>query len=227
MSVLIIAAHPDDEVLGCGGTIARLAQQGKPVDILILGEGITSRYGNSDVHNETKLNSLHTQAHRVGDMLGARSVTLAKLPDNQFDTIALLSVVRLIEGSIERLQPSVVYTQHGGDLNVDHAVTFRATLTATRALAGCSVRSVYAYEVRSSTEWAHQQFAPVFHPNTFVDISDTLEMKIAAMQHYESEARDYPHPRSPQALRATAQYWGSVSGMPAAEAFQLIRSIEA
>ncbi|MCX7047840.1 MAG: PIG-L family deacetylase, partial [Candidatus Sumerlaeota bacterium] len=119
----------------------------------------------------------------------------------------------------------VVFTQHGGDLNVDHSQTFRATLTATRTMAGCPVKTVYAYEVASSTEWAFQKLSPVFHPNVFFDISHTLEKKIKAMRVYESEARAFPHPRSSEALRAIAIRWGSVSGLGAAEAFELVREI--
>jgi LmbE family N-acetylglucosaminyl deacetylase len=147
------------------------------------------------------------------------------LPDNRFDTLPMLEVVKLIEELVERLKPETVYTQHGGDLNVDHVVTFRATLTATRPVLGCPVKAVYAYEVASSSEWAFQQFSPTFQPSMFVDISQTLELKIRAMQTYESEARAFPHPRSPEALRAAAHRWGTVVGLPAAEAFHLIRKI--
>jgi LmbE family N-acetylglucosaminyl deacetylase len=126
---------------------------------------------------------------------------------------------------VSDLQPSAVYTQHGGDLNIDHLVTYRATLTATRPMEGTPVKAVYAYEVASSTEWAFQKFSPPFHPSVFVDINDTLEKKIEGMQHYESEARPFPHPRSPEALRAIAHRWGSVVGLKAAEAFEVVREI--
>ena len=137
----------------------------------------------------------------------------------------LLEVVKVIEGLVQRLKPEIVYTQHGGDLNIDHVVAFRATLTATRPTAGQPVKVVYAYEVASSSEWAFQQFRPLFHPNVFVDIEKTLDLKIRAMQTYESEARLFPHPRSPEALRAVAQHWGSVVGLRAAEPFQCVRDV--
>jgi len=222
-SVLVVAAHPDDEVLGCGGTIARLADEGHAVHILILGEGVTSRYGDPAQAKQSDLQALHKQAEAVAASLGACGVSLAKLPDNRFDTVALLDIVKVIEEQVERCKPAVVYTQHGGDLNIDHALTFRATLTATRPMAGSSVERVFAYEVRSSTEWAFRQFAPAFAPTTFVDISTTLERKLRAMEMYEGESRAFPHPRSGRALKATAEYWGSVSGLQAAEAFQLVR----
>ena len=157
--------------------------------------------------------------------MGARDLFMYNLPDNRFDTVPLLDVVKIIEELVEKLQPDTVYTQHGGDLNIDHVVTYRATLTATRPMVGTPVKTLYAYEVASSTEWSFQQFSPVFHANAFVDISETLETKIAAMQVYESEARAFPHPRSPEALRAIAQRWGSVVGLHAAEAFQVIYAI--
>ena len=225
MNVLVIAAHPDDEVLGCGGTIRRLADEGHVIHIAILGEGITSRYTQRDHADQGLVAQLHNRSQEVADSLGAAKLSLFALPDNRFDTVAILDVVKIIEGLVEELRPSVVYTQHGGDLNVDHVVTYRAALTATRPMEGQSVRAVYAYEVASSTEWAFQQFSPLFQPNMFVDIGATLEAKVQAMQAYESEARPFPHPRSPEALRATARRWGSVVGVQAAEAFQCIRDI--
>jgi LmbE family N-acetylglucosaminyl deacetylase len=147
-------------------------------------------------------------------------------PDQKLDALPLLEVTHAIEREIERLQPDTIFTQHGGDLNQDHVITYRATLTATRPMAGGCVRCVYAYEVPSSTEWSFQRFAPHFRPSVFFDIAGTLEVKIAAMQIYESEARDFPHPRSPQALKAIAHRWGSVAGLHAAEAFELVREIK-
>lgn len=225
MKVLVVAAHPDDEVLGCGGTMARLAAEGHDVYIAILGEGITSRYTKREDADLALVEELQGCSARVAKLLGARELFTYSLPDNRFDTTALLDVVKIIEDLVRQLAPEVVYTQHGGDLNVDHGVIYRATLTATRPLEGCTVREVYGYEVASSTEWAFQRFSPPFHPNSFVDISGTLETKIQAMQCYESEARPFPHPRSPEALRAIARRWGSVVGLQAAEAFELVRAV--
>ncbi|HEX3144481.1 MAG TPA: PIG-L deacetylase family protein [Pyrinomonadaceae bacterium] len=226
MNILVIAAHPDDEVLGCGGTIGRLTQEGHDVSIAILGEGITSRSAQRENANPEDLKSLQAQTRKVAQALGAREPFTFGLPDNRFDTLALLDIVKIIEKLIDQIEPQVIYTQHGGDLNVDHSAVYRATLTATRPMAGCPVKQLYAFEVPSATEWAFQQFAPAFHPNVFVDISATLELKINAMQIYDNEARAFPHPRSSEALRAIARRWGSVSGLPAAEAFHLVRSIQ-
>lgn len=225
MTILVLAAHPDDEVLGCGGTMARLAHEGHEVHVAILGEGVTSRYADRAEADAKLLRDLHGDSRRVADLLGAKKLHMFGLPDNRFDSVPMLDVVKVVERLIDDLRPEVVYTQHGGDLNVDHVVLFRATLTATRPMRDSPVREVYAYEVASSSEWAFQQFEPRFQPNTFVDITATLEAKVAAMEAYESEARAAPHPRAPESLRAAARRWGSVVGVQAAEAFQLVRRV--
>lgn len=223
--VLVIAAHPDDEVLGCGGTAARLVAEGHDVHFAILGEGMTSRHSQRADADAKQLSVLHQQARAAAAKVGVKSVALHNLPDNRLDTVPLLEVVKLIEGVVDRMKPEVIYTHHAGDLNVDHGVIHRAVLTATRPTAGQSVLEIYAFEVPSSTEWAFQRIEPCFRPNVFVDITHTIEAKIAAMQCYESEARKFPHPRSPEALRAIATRWGSVVGCAAAEAFELVRSV--
>jgi LmbE family N-acetylglucosaminyl deacetylase len=225
MKALVVAAHPDDEVLGCGATVARLGQEGHEVHIAIIGEGITSRHADRGQADAGQLALLHRNARAAADKIGASEVTLYKLPDNRLDTVALLDVVKLVEELVNKLNPEVIYTHHPGDLNVDHGVVHRAVLTATRPFPGQPVREIYVFEVPSSTEWAFQRFEPSFRPNVFVDVTGTLEAKIAAMECYESEARPFPHPRSPDALRAIATRWGSVAGCHAAEAFELVRSV--
>ena len=225
MRVLVVAAHPDDEVLGCGGTMARLVNEGHEVHIAIMGEGITSRHGQPQEADRDQLSRLHRQAQSAAGKIKASDVVLCKLPDNRLDTVALLDVVKLVEDMVQKLKPEIVYTHHPGDLNIDHGVVHRAVLTATRPMAGQPVREIYAFEVPSSTEWAFHRVEPCFRPNVFVDVSGTLETKIEAMACYESEARKFPHPRSPEALRAIAARWGSVVGCQAAEAFELVRSV--
>ena len=223
--VLVVAAHPDDEVLGCGGTIARLARGKRDVHIVILGEGATSRHAQGDQAAVPAVRLLERQSEQVGRLLGAKDVRTHGLPDNSFDTVPLLQIAKLIEEAIDSIKPGTVYTHHGGDLNADHSLSHRATLIATRPTPDSPVKAVYAYEVPSSTDWALSGVTPAFHPNVFVDIAGTLNQKVEAMRLYESEVREFPHPRSEEALVANARRWGSVAGVHAAEAFVLVRSV--
>lgn len=225
MNILVIAAHPDDEVLGCGGAIARHAEQGDSISILILANGLTSRVGFDSAREQEQLRVHHERADRAGKLLGAREVNIVGFPDQKLDMVPLLEITQRIESEVRRVRPEIVFTHHGGDLNMDHVMTFRATMTATRPVAGNFLRALYAYEIPSSTEWAFRQFSPAFHANVFVDIEKSLEKKIEAMQIYESEAREFPHPRSPEILRATARRWGSHVGLAAVEAFQCVWEI--
>jgi LmbE family N-acetylglucosaminyl deacetylase len=225
MNILVVAAHPDDELLGCGGTAARLAKERHSVYMAILGEGITSRNAKREEAKASALQDVKACSQRVADLLGVKDLSLQGLPDNRFDSLPLLDVVKIVEGLVERYDPEAIYTHHGGDLNVDHQVVSRAVLTATRPIVGQPVRELYMFEIASSTEWAFQQLAPIFRPNVFVDISETLPLKLKGMQLYESEARQFPHPRSNEALTAIAQRWGSVAGLKAAEAFEAVRLI--
>lgn len=222
--ILVVAAHPDDEVLGCGGSIAAFSRS-HDVHIVILGEGLSARSSRRGDADRAAIDALHAQAADVGHMLGAKSVTVEALPDNRFDEVAVLDIVKRVERVVDSLHPQIIYTQHPGDLNIDHSVTFRAVMTATRPTGGCSVEDVYTFEVASSTEWSFQQFQPTFRPNVFVDISHTIDAKIRAMEAYATEVRQFPHPRSSEALRVQARRWGAVVGMEYAEAFELVRSI--
>ena len=225
MTVLVVAAHPDDEVLGCGGTISRLTQEGQQVYVAILGEGITSRYAQRGDADSRLVERLHNCSRRVAEMIGVTKLFMYSLPDNRFDTVPLLDIIKIVDDLIDKLNPSIVYTHHAGDLNIDHSLLSRAVLTATRPLPGSSVRSVYTFEVLSSTEWSFQYLQPTFRANTFVDIEKHIGVKIDAMKMYEEEARPFPHPRSSETLRANATRWGSTVGLHAAEAFELIRDI--
>ena len=222
MNTLVIAAHPDDEVLGCGGTIARSAAEGERVTIAILGQGAASRHVGDDPGSLAEISRLAAASRNAAAILGAAEVRHFGLPDNRFDSVDLLDVVKLIEALGDELRPGKVYVQHGGDLNIDHAITFRAAMTAFRPLPLSCTHTLLAYEVASSTEWAFGKFAPAFVADTFIDISSYLDIKLAAMNAYIDELREFPHPRSPQALRMQAGERGSRVGMSAAEAFATI-----
>lgn len=224
MSVLVVAAHPDDEVLGAGGTIAALARAGAEVTVAILGEGVSSRHAERSDADPAQLAALREAAGRAAEILGVPAPRLFGLPDQRLDTLPLLEVVHLVEHLVEEVRPDELYTHYGGDLNADHAVVHRAVMTATRPGAGPRVGSVFAFETPSSTDWAFGQFG-AFQPTVFRDVSGTLELKLAAMEAYELEARPFPHPRSPAALDALARQRGAAAGLAAAEAFMLVRRI--
>lgn len=224
--VLIVAAHPDDEVLGCGGVVARHAANGQPVDILILAEGATARgeqRGAGGMSAEVK--ALREAAHFAAETLGARPPQFVGLPDNRMDTLPLLDIVKYVEEAVERAKPSLIYTHHGGDLNIDHRITHQAVVTACRSLPGSCVDAIYAFETLSSTEWSTTGMGPGFRPTRFVAIGDMLERKLKALECYRSEMREFPHARSIKAVEAQAVLRGAEAGVTAAEAFEVIREI--
>ena len=224
MTVLVVAAHPDDEVLGCGATMARLVAEGDEVAILILGEGGTARLDRREDAPAGLVDELAALARSAGTILGVSSVMFGGLPDNRFDSLDLLDVVHLVERHIEDVRPRTVITHHPGDLNIDHQRTAAALLTATRPMPNSSVREVLAFEVLSATEWSFDRAQP-FIPNVFVDIAEHLDTKLAALAVYENEMRAFPHPRSFDAVRSLATLRGSTAGLSAAEAFELIRQV--
>ena len=224
-SVLVIAAHPDDEVLGCGGTMARLRAEGHDVKIAILGEGMTSRYPTREEADRSLLTNLRDHSRRAADVLGVTGLFLYDLPDNRFDTIPVLNVIKIVEELIRKHAPNTIFTHGSSDLNIDHHITHRAVLTATRPIEGHCVRNLYAFEIPSSTDWAFHRMIPSFQPNTFFNIDSTIDHKKRAMACYETEVQKFPHPRSLEALEVVARRWGTVVGCQAAEAFELVRSV--
>lgn len=226
MPTLVIAAHPDDETLGCGGTIARLASEQKEVHILILGEGITSRQRDIDVSFKEEIRMLRKNSREAGAILGAADIHFESFPDNRFDSIPLLDIVKVIESYIEKISPHTVFTHHGGDLNIDHSMTSRAVLTATRPMPGCPVKHLYAFETLSATEWSFGQISESFTPNCFINIQNYMNQKIKAMEAYGGEIRNFPHPRSAKTIKNLATLRGSMAGMEVAEAFFIIRTLK-
>ena len=225
-TVLVVAAHPDDEVLGCGGTIARHADLGDTVQILIVAEGSTSRQLIRDRHQAfEELISLENAAKTAGSILGAAGVELLDLPDNRLDSLDRLDLIKCIEDRIECYQPHVVYVHHAGDVNVDHRRLHEAVITACRPMPGQFVKRILSYEVASSTEWQPPGSSPAFLPNWFVDISSQWQRKREALVAYAAEMRDWPHARSFEALEHLAKWRGAQVGVEAAEAFFLLRQM--
>lgn len=225
--ILVIAAHPDDEVLGCGATIARHVKRGDEVHIVILSEGATSRDAQRDCEKRgVELSDLAEAAHKAKEVLGVSSLTLHDFPDNRMDSIDLLDVVKVVEQHVAIVEPEIVYTHHAGDVNIDHRIIHHAVITACRPLPGRSVRTLLFFEVPSSTEWQTTGSAPSFTPNWFVDVSDTLNDKLIALQAYQAEMRPWPHPRSLKSVEYLARWRGSVVGHEAVEAFMLGRLVQ-
>ena len=224
--VLVVAAHPDDEVLGCGGTIARHADAGDQVQVLIVAEGATSRQNQRDpIQARDELSALAQASQTAGLILGAAGVELLDLPDNRLDSLDRLDLIKRIEVIIRRHQPQVVYVHHIGDVNVDHRRLHEAVVTACRPTPGHPVRRLLSFEVASSTEWQPPGSASVFQPNWFVDISDQWQRKREALEAYASEMRPSPHARSLEAVEHLARWRGAQVGVEAAEAFFLLRQL--
>ena len=223
-TILVIAAHPDDEVLGCGGTIARLTSEGSNVYTLILGEGVTSRDRKRDLaKRENEIAELKKQAENANRILGVKKVYTFDFPDNRFDSVPLLDIIKTIEETKDDLKPDIVFTHHIGDLNIDHQITFKAVMTAFRPTIDESVKEIYSFEIPSSTEWNEPSSLTYFMPDYFVDVNKSLEIKINALKEYKTELRDFPHPRSLKAVELNAKQWGVKMGFEAAEAYKTIR----
>lgn len=221
--VLIIAAHPDDEALGCGGTAARLVKEGHEVYTVILGEGITSRDDTRQREKrEAEIARLKQQIHEANHIIGVKEVFSFDFPDNRFDTVPLLDIVKVIEKVKEKVSPHILFTHFENDLNIDHQIVYRAVMTASRPLPGETVKEIYSFEVLSSTEWC---FPLTFSPDCFFDITQTIDIKIAALEKYRDELKEYPHSRSIKGMRLNAEQWGMKTGVSYAEAFKVVRLV--
>lgn len=225
MRVLVVVAHPDDEVLGCGGTIAWHADQGHEVLIYIMAEGATSRFAAPDRNAiSSELEGLRKSAIQAAAILGA-TVIFGNYADNRMDSVDLLDVIKSVESVVDEFRPDKIYTHHVGDINIDHQIVHKAVVTACRPLPGQVVRSLLFFEVPSSTEWQSPATGLTFAPNWFVSIDTTLERKIQALKAYEVEMRDFPHSRSITAVEHLAGWRGACAGVLTAEAFMLGRMI--
>lgn len=218
--ILVIAAHPDDEVLGAGGIIAKHVDEGDEVYCLILGQGMMSRNGVT----EENITKLRQDAQTASEILGFKEINFSSFPDNSFDSVPLLEIVKEVENYLEKIKPQVIYTHYENDLNVDHRLTFQAVLTACRPCNEFCPKEIYSFEILSSTEW-QSKVHNTFHPNFYVNIKDTVVRKKEALKRYKSEIREYPHSRSSEGVEILARYRGLEAGFEFAEAFCLVRKI--
>src|SRR6056297_1873309 len=225
--IMVVVAHPDDELLGLGGAMNRLIiEQNARVHVVILGEGLTSRSDKRDVEQWKEELEVHRSNIRDAQKrIGYESVSMYDFPDNRFDTVALLDIIKTVEKEKNDWHPEIVFTHHGGDVNIDHQRTFEAVITACRPMEHEHVKEIYTFETPSGTEWRASSDPKHFIPNVFISFEDEhLEAKTDAMECYQFEKREYPHPRSPNALKIRAASWGQTVGVRYAEAFCLVRS---
>jgi N-acetylglucosamine malate deacetylase 1 len=223
-NILVAAAHPDDEVIGCGGTIARHVAEGDKVFLLIFADGESARQPSGQVNKKSLEKMRERAAAKCGQKLGISEIRFLRLPDNQLDTLPMLSLVRSVEDALAEWKPETVYTHYGHDLNMDHKQVFQATITACRPYPDQCVREILLFETLSSTEW----IAPIdrpFSPNRFVDISRYLDQKVDALKAYQKELRSFPHPRSLDGVIGLARVRGQSVGISVAESFELVREI--
>lgn len=220
--VLVIACHPDDEVLGCGGTISRFIHEGKAVRVLILTDCLAPRKTDAE-RAELRLATIE-----AGMVLGLTDIVFADIgfaEKKRFDELPFKEIILPIEKQIDEYKPDIVFTHHRGDLNTDHQIAFKATIAACRTFRPHRVSKILCYEVPSSTEQAPAFPEYSFQPNVFVDISNYLEQKIESLGCYTQELNQFPHPRSLENVSNVAKVWGSKCGTNAVEAFELVREL--
>ncbi|MBQ0016866.1 MAG: PIG-L family deacetylase [Bacteroidales bacterium] len=223
--ILVIAAHPDDEVLGMGGTIAKLAAQGCEVNVLIVTDGSSSQYSESANLAEI-IEAKKQETWACARTLGVKNVYYGELPDMKLDTVPHITINKVIESVIDQLQPDTVFTHFWGDVNQDHVNVYKSTMVAVRPVQGQGVKELYCYRVPSSTEWTPCKGDSMFMPNCFVDISDFAQQKYEAFGKYATELRNYPHPRSVQHLQELDVAHGLEVGMGSTETFVLLRKLD-
>jgi LmbE family N-acetylglucosaminyl deacetylase len=236
LKILVIAAHPDDEVLGMGGTITKYVKNGDSVKIIIMATGIFSRRSfnntNASVYEvdesvlgemSKQVQNLQKDAIKASKIMGVKDVEFLNFPDNEMDKKSNLEITKKIESIISKFKPDIVFTHSQHDVNIDHRIIYDATITATRPFSKFKVKEVISFEVPSSTEW---YFPSKFSPNMFIDINKELSTKIKALSAYKTEINDFPHPRSLEGIEVIAKHWGTVSGFNASEAFYIVRQLK-
>jgi LmbE family N-acetylglucosaminyl deacetylase len=220
-SILVVAAHPDDEALGCGGTIAKHVSNGDIVTVAFMTNGVSARNNDTDVNQIAR----KTAADLALNILGVTNTCYFDYPDNALDTVPLINIAKTIESVVSKYHPNIIYTHFSEDLNVDHRLTHQAVMTACRPQAWCCVKQIFCFEVLSSTEW-NSYSKSKFNPNKFVNIEQFWLQKKSALEAYHEEMRPHPHSRSMEAVEALAVLRGSVVGLKKAESFQIERIIE-
>lgn len=225
-TILVVAAHPDDEILGVGATVARRVAEGDKAFALILGEGQTSRWEKREAASEEVISELHKDSIEAAKIIGFTEIYFENFPDNRFDSVDLLDIIKVVEKYVQDIQPDTIYTHYAHDLNIDHRIVYEAVLTATRPIGNYPVKEIYEFETVSSTEWNFGNKDHIFLPNVFVDINGFFQIKCEAMKKYKSELCEFPHPRSLKMLEFTAKRWGGVVGKDYVEAFELVRKVE-
>ncbi|MDB6120089.1 MAG: family deacetylase [Verrucomicrobiaceae bacterium] len=218
LKALVVAAHSDDEALGCGGTMARLAGQGWDVGVVFMTNGVGARPGATS----SEASKRHVAAEQAVKAVGARLLQAFDFPDNALDSVPLLKLAQAIETAAAHFAPQLVLTHFAHDLNVDHRLVHQAVITAFRPMPDSPVEAVLCFEVASSTGWQSSAM-PAFRPVLSIDITGTLPAKLAALQYYDVEMRSPPHPRSPEMIEALARVRGSQAGLAMAEAFEIQR----
>jgi len=219
-TILVIAAHSDDEAIGCSGTMAKHITAGDRVHVLFMTNGVGSR--DDDL---AKAEERENYAFKAMKILNVSSMQNLDFPDNRMDTVALLEVTQAIETKINELQPEIIYTHHIGDLNIDHQITHKAVMTACRPQPDYCVKEIYAFEVLSSTEWQSPGLMP-FMPNVFIDISEQIEIKKQVLEVYSQEMREPPHTRSIENIIRLNVMRGNHAGYKYAESFVLLRFLK-
>lgn len=222
--ILVIAAHPDDEVLGMGGTIAKLTKDGNEVNVLIVTDGSSSQYRDS-IDLKKIIDEKEKETWACAKKLGVKNIYYGQQPDMKLDCTPHINVNKVIEDLIDRLEPNIVFTHFWGDVNMGHLNVYKSTLVAVRPVMGQVVKELYCYRVPSSTEWTPCKADTMFMPNVFVDISGQAEQKYEAFAEYRTELREYPHPRSVQYLKELDIARGLEVGQGPTETFVLLRKL--
>ncbi len=223
--ILAVVAHPDDEIIGVGGTLCKHAGAGDEVHVLILGDGKSSRSSTYKKLAKNIKQKSFQETDQALSCLGIKSFYKENLPDNRFDRIDMLDIAKKVSSYVNKIKPSIVYTHHPGDLNTDHQRTSEAVTIACRPIENSSVHAIYQFETLSSTEMAGYTPNRAFLPNIFVNIEAEIQKKLKAMSCYKSELRQFPHPRSLEAIEANAKVWGAKMNLRYAEAFFCLRQI--